>query len=385
MTLLFWLCVALIVYSYAGYPALLALIARATPRRAEPAPAEPTVTLLIAAHNEAAVIVAKLENSLALDYPRDRLQILVAADGSDDQTVALVQGFADRGVELSFRPERRGKMAAINHAMLQARGAIVVFSDANNLYDAAALRALVAPFGDPAVGGTTGMKVIARGDGALGESEGLYWKYESFIKECESRLGACSGVAGEILAVRRALFTPPPDGIINDDFYLAMQLLRRGHRVIYVAQARSVERVSASAKDERARRARIVAGRYQALVLAPGWLPWDQPLIVWEILSHKFSRPLVPLAMLGALAANAGLALAAAEPAVWFWRAAFALQVFFYLLAGLGERLKHWGRLGRWLYLPAFLVNSNLAALSGLLRFLTRRQTAVWERARRLE
>ncbi len=381
MDLIFWVCVAFIGYAYAGYPLLLAVAARLTPRPAAGPAAEPTVTLLIAAHNEQAVIAQKLENSLALDYPRERLQIIVAADGSDDQTVALTRQYAARGVELSFRPERRGKRAAINQAMTRAAGDVVVFSDANNLYAPDALRWLVAPFGAAQVGAVTGAKTILRGDGGLGDSEGLYWKYEGYIKTWESRLGVCTGVAGEILAVRRALYTPPPDGVINDDFYIAMRIVKAGYQVLYAPQARSAERVSASARDERARRARIVAGRYQALALAPGWLPWDRPRVVWQVLSHKFTRPLVPVAMLGALAAN--LALAVEGPLMW--RGLLGLQALFYVLAGLGERLKRWGPLGRLLYLPAFLVNSNLAALMGLARFLTRRQTSVWERARRIE
>ncbi|MBA3533968.1 MAG: glycosyltransferase family 2 protein, partial [Ardenticatenales bacterium] len=301
---LFWASVGSIVYTYVGYPLLLTLLARTRPQPRPYAPIRPTVTLLITAYNEEAVIAEKLENSLALDYPRERLQILVAADGSDDQTPEIVRGYAARGVELSFSPPRRGKMAAINRAMPLARGEIVVFSDANNLYDPTTLQALVKPFFDPEIGATSGAKVILRGDGALGESEGLYWKYESFVKKQETRLDSCAGVAGEIFALRRRLFESPPEAIINDDFYMAMRLIGRGYRVVYVPEARSAERVSLSAEDERARRARIIAGRYQAIALAPSYLPLQRPLVVWQIVSHKFLRPLVPFAMLGALVAN---------------------------------------------------------------------------------
>jgi Glycosyltransferases, probably involved in cell wall biogenesis len=161
---LFWFCVATIAYTYAGYPALLTVLARLRPARPFPPFTDlPMVTLLIAAYNEQNVIAAKLENSLALDYPRERLQILVAADGSNDATPEIVARFADQGVELSYRPERAGKMAAILRALPQARGDIVVLSDANNFYSANALRALVAPFADPHVGAVSGAKVIARG------------------------------------------------------------------------------------------------------------------------------------------------------------------------------------------------------------------------------
>lgn len=388
---LFWLCIGSIIYTYVGYPLLLTLLARTRPRGQLYEPATPAVTLLIAAHNEQAIIAEKLENSLALDYPRERLQILVAADGSNDHTPDIVRLYAGQGAELSYSPPRRGKMAAINRAMPQARGEIVVFSDANNMYETNVLRELVAPFADPTVGAVTGAKSIVRGDGALGESEGLYWRYESFIKAQETRLGCCTGVAGEILAIRRELFEPPPDNIINDDFYLALRLIQQDYRVVYAPQAHSWERVSVSAEDEITRRARIVAGRYQAMALAPKLLPWQRPLIVWQVISHKFLRPLVPLALAGALLTNL---LAIVRPARSKKYALLRLaspfnwlvllgQLLFYGSAWLGNRIERTGAAGKLLYLPTFLVNSNLAALIGLYRSLTQGQTSLWQRARR--
>ncbi|MFN8455453.1 MAG: glycosyltransferase family 2 protein [Anaerolineae bacterium] len=388
---LFWGCVGVVLYTYLGYPVLLAVLARLRPKPPHYEPITPTVTLLIAAYNEEAVIAQKLDNSLALDYPPEKLHILVAADGSDDRTPDLVRNYAGRGVELSYSPPRRGKMAAINRAIAQVRGEIVVFSDANNLYEPAAVRELVAPFADPQVGAVTGAKSILSGDGALGESEGLYWRYESFIKKQETHLGCCTGVAGEILAIRRRLFELPPEHIINDDFYMAMSLVKRGYRVVYAPQARSWERVSLSAQDEVTRRARIVAGRYQVITLAPRLLPWQRPLVVWQVVSHKFLRPLVPLAMLGALLANL-LSLfwpdrsprrslfRLTPPFNWLM---LGLQLLFYGLAWLGNRRERGDKLGKLLYLPAFLVNSNLAALMGLYRSLRGGQSSLWQRVQR--
>ncbi len=400
MAILFWLSVGLILYTYLGYPVLLAGLARLRPSP-KPMPGHtPTITLLIAAYNEQAVIAHKLENSLALDYPHDRLEIIVAADGSDDQTPAIVTNFASPSfpITLSYQPERRGKMAAINRTIQQAHGEVVVFSDANNTYAPDTLRHLVAPFADPSVGAVSGAKTIQKGDGALGESEGLYWKYESFIKKQETRLGNCTGVSGEILAIRRAIYTPPPAQIINDDFCLAMQTIRQGYRVVYAPRARSFERISASVQDEAIRRSRMIAGRYQAMLRAPQLLPWRNPLVIWQVVSHKFLRPLVPFAMLGALIGNLGALLFPAQPAqpsLWALSAPFswillALQVLFYALAWLGgiihrdPKLSR-SKIGKLLYLPAFLVNSNLAAISGLYRFLTRQQTALWQRVARRE
>ena len=389
---LFWLCVGLIFYTYLGFPLILTFLAWLFPRQRPYNDHTPTVTLLIAAYNEEAVIARKLENSLELDYPPEKRQILVAADGSSDRTPDIVRQFAGQGVELSYSPPRRGKMAAINRAIPQAKGDIVVFSDANNIYDKQALRELVKPFSDTAVGAVTGAKSIIRGDGVLGESEGLYWRYESFIKKQESRLGSCTGAAGEILAIRRDLYEPPPDYVINDDFYIATRLIQQGHQVIYAPKARSYERVSATAEDEVARRARIIAGRYQAITLARHLLPFNRPFVVWQIVSHKFLRPLVPLAMIGALVANLALVInppAAGRP---FWQLpppfnliALSLQFTFYLLAWIGSKTHLKGLPGKILYLPTFLVNSNKAALIGLFRFLTGRQTVLWQQVRRQE
>jgi cellulose synthase/poly-beta-1,6-N-acetylglucosamine synthase-like glycosyltransferase len=385
---LFWLSVTSIVYAYVGYPLILAILARTRLDKQGDSGVTPFVTLLIAAYNEEATIAEKLENSLALDYPRHRLQILVAADGSDDRTVDIVRSYAGRGVELSYSGPRRGKMAAINRAMDQVIGDVVLFSDANNLYEPNAVREIVKPFADPQVGAVSGAKIIIQGDGALGESEGLYWKYESFIKQQETRLGSCVGVAGEVLAVRHGLFEAPPNYIINDDFYVAMRVIQRDYRVVYTPQARSYERVSPSAQDEMDRRARIVAGRYQALALAYRLLPLRRPIIAWQVISHKFLRPLVPLAMVGALITNVIAVFDPAPPAVpslshltppFGWLLLLA-QVVFYGLAWVGGHIAQRSKL---FYLPTFLLNSNLAAVMGLVRFLTRQQTSLWQRVPR--
>lgn len=390
MVLLFWLSILFIGYAYVGYPLILALLARLWPKRAVAELAErPSVTLLVAAYNEAAVIADKLENSLALDYPADKLQIIVAADGSDDETAQMARHYEDRGVLVNYRPERMGKMAAINRAMPLATGEIVLFSDANNMYAPDTVREMVRPFADATVAAVSGAKRILKGDGALGASEGLYWRYESLIKKYETRIGCCTAVAGEILALRRDRFVSPPDDIINDDFYMAMQLVKQGYRVVYAPAAHSFERVSLSAQDEVARRARIVAGRYQAMFRAAELLPWQRPLVAWQIISHKYVRPLVPLAMIMALISNIWLVGRLLgnmpKPSPWAsWPLVMlALQGLFYGAAAVGSVWESKGMIGKLLYVPNFLVQSNMAALIGLYRFLTRQQTTRWQRAQR--
>jgi len=394
----FWLCIILIVYVYALYPAILWFLARFFSKPIQiikhgESPL-PSVTLLISAYNEEAVISEKLENSLAIDYPNTRLQILVAVDGQEDHTYEIVQSFAGKGIEQSYSSQRVGKINAIHRAVQVAKGEIIVLTDANTFLSPDAMRRLVAPLTDPAVGAVSGAKVIQRQEDSLANSEGLYWKYESFIKEQETRLGSCTAASGELFAFRRDLFEPPPPGVINDDFFMAMQILRKGYRVVYTPSAMAYERISPSTRDEITRRSRIVAGRYQALWMGARLLPLKKPMLVWQVLSHKFLRPVVPFAMFGALLTNiAAIAWPVKDTAYawlqltgsvgWFW---LGLQVLFYGLAWLGNRLeqtRNVSGLAKLLYLPAYLVNSNLAAVSGLILYLSGRQTNLWQRVAR--
>jgi cellulose synthase/poly-beta-1,6-N-acetylglucosamine synthase-like glycosyltransferase len=395
ISILFWLSVGVIGYAYFGYPLAVWLLARLFPRPVRGAEGEtPHVTLLIAAYNEQDVIEEKIRNSLALDYPPEQLHLLIVTDGSSDLTPKLVESYADRGVQLLHKPERAGKMAAINRALPLARGEVIVFSDANNFYRPETLRRLVAPLADPAVGAVSGAKMIEQDEGSLGASEGLYWKYESFIKKQESRLGSCTSATGEILAIRKGLYCQPPDNIINDDFYIAMQVVRQGYRFVYAPQAVSFERVSQTARDEVIRRTRINAGRYQAIAMARQVVPFNNPLVAWQIYSHKFLRPLVPLFMIAALLLNL-LAVLLPSPARGFWGLGMpysaillGLQLAFYALAALGsvaggKKKGKQNKLVRLLYLPTFLTNSNLAALQGLVKYLRGGQFHIWERIQR--
>ena len=383
--IVFWASVALVAYTYAGYPLIVTLAASVAGRdRAYPR-ATPKVTLVIAAYNEEKTIGPKLDEALTLDYPRELLHVVVAADGSDDHTASIVAGYGDRGVELVHCPERRGKMAAINRAMQWARGEIVLFSDANNRLRPNALAEILRPFSDPSVGAVTGRKTVAGGDG-LGFSESAYWRYESHLRRMETRLGCTVGVNGEIFAMRRDLFVAPPDGVINDDQWLAAEVIRSGYRVVFRPEAVSEEPVSALAAEEVERRSRMVAGQYQAFS-GLSRLPWRRPLVLWMLVSHKLLRPLVPFGMIGALGSSIAAAVAASptegigglgQP---WGLAALLAQAAFYGVAAIGRSLP--GRLGKVAYVPRFLVDSNLAALHGLWRHLRGTQAAAWRRAPR--
>lgn len=389
LAFLFWLSIFLIVYSYFGYPLLIALLARVASRSDVYSEIQPQVTFLIPAYNEEKHIAQKLDNTLSLDYPREKIQILVAADGSSDRTVDIVRAYGVHGVELCFIPERNGKMAAIVRAMEYVRGEIVVFSDANNMYDVKAIRELVLPFSDVQVGATTGAKLIIEDGRDLSSAEGLYWKYESAIKINESKVDSCVSAVGEILAVRKSAFNPPREKIINDDHYIVLDLLRRGYRVVYTPHARSYEHVSAAAGDEIERRTRMNAGLFQTIFMSGRLLPFDRPLIVWQTISHKYLRAFVPFALGFAFISNMLLLFNDHPESSFFMLSSpfaaylFGLQVMFYLLALLGGYFRFDGKIGRLLYLPTFLLNSNWATLKGFYGFITNKQSHIWKRVRR--
>lgn len=383
MAVILWISIVFVLYTYFGYPVLIAILARL---KKETTPGgetfAPSVTLLISAYNEEAIIARKLENSLALQYSQP-IQILVVASGSDDRTPEIVRAYADRGVELIFTPAREGKMAAVSQGMRAARGEIVVFSDANNMYDVEAVRHLVRQFVDAKVGAATGAKRIVQDGKSISSSEGIYWKYESWIKRSESRFSSCTSAQGEILAVRRGLYAPPPAEyhIVNDDNYIIMDLMRRGYRITYAPEAHSVEYASPKSQDEIIRRTRINAGRYQMIFLSWRFLYIRRPVIAWQVISHKYFRVLIPFAMILAFISNFSLAVFSGLSSLYGWL--FIGQVLFYGQAWVGNTVKIKGVAGKLLYIPAFLVNSNWAAFKGLFAYFNNKRVDIWQRVDR--
>jgi cellulose synthase/poly-beta-1,6-N-acetylglucosamine synthase-like glycosyltransferase len=372
---LFWTSVSLVAYTYLIYPALLWLLTvrRRPPGRVDP-DTWPTVSLLITAHDEAAVIREKLDNTLALEYPRDRLQIIVVSDCSADGTDEIAAGYADRGVLLHRQLQRAGKTAAQNAGARLARGEILVFSDANSMYGGQALKALARSFADPWVGCVCGELRYANPEQAgAGKGEGMYWRYEQFLKRRESRLASLVGANGSIYAVRRELFEDLGPDIISD-FIMPIRVWRRGFRVVYEPAAVAVEHSAKGFRDEFRRRTRIIARSLHGLRTEAGVLnPFAGGLFAFQLISHKLLRWLVPLFLLGAWSSSAVLA---GQP---LYRAVFAVQTVFYLLAALGNLdPRHLGRV--WLfYVPAYFTAINLGALVGLAKFLSGRRYTVWQ------
>ena len=374
----FWVALFLVVYTYLIYPVLLWLLGagRKMPEYA-PLSEWPTASLIIGAHNEEAVLRAKLENALATDYPAERLDIIVVSDASTDGTDRIAAEFAERGVRLHRQETRGGKTEAQNAGVRLARGQFLAFSDANSMYAPSALKRLLAPFADERIGCVCGELQYANPDEqGAGKGEGLYWRYEQFLKRRESLLSSTLGANGAIYALRRELFVELRGDIISD-FVAPLHAWRRGFRIAYEPTAVATEYSSVRFGDEFHRRRRIVSRSLYGLWTEVGVLnPFAHFFFAFQMSSHKLLRWLVPVWLLVVLAVN--VPLAASE----YYGLLLALQVAFYGLAALGLLLPE--RLGRyWLfYVPAYFTATNLGTLLGLLSFLTGRRHRVWQPAR---
>ena len=377
MESLFWVSAFFVLYPYAGYPLLLWLLGLVREKPAPPAEAPdwPALTLLIAAYNEEAVIREKLENSLALDYPPEKLEIVVASE-STDRTNEIVEGYRGRGVKLYAFRQRRGKPALLYATVPLVRGEIVVFSDANALYEPPALRKLARHFADPRLGCVSGQLVYGGGTGAAAASEPLYWRYEQWLKRLESRLGALVGANGSIFALRKSLYAPLSE-TRGDDFELPVRVLLQGYRAILEPDARSHEPGSPSVQAEFCRRVRIVSWFLESTwILLKEAGRRRQGRLAVQLVSHRLLRwaaPLFLLVLVGSSAAAGGD----------FYRAALGLQLAFYGAALLGWLLEARGAsLPVLLRLPYYFCALHLAVLVGLRRGLSSPGLAAWEKVR---
>jgi cellulose synthase/poly-beta-1,6-N-acetylglucosamine synthase-like glycosyltransferase len=377
---LLWGTLGVTAYAYVGYGLLIWLIGRWVDHPSWRSDDLPTISIVIAAYNEVDVIADRLRNCLALDYPPDRLEVLVVADGCTDGTEAVVAACPDPRVRLLLRPRRAGKVNALNAAVAVAHGEIVVGSDANCFFRSDALHRLVRHFGDPRVAMVAGEKRIQAGPGVASLGEGLYWRYESWLKRLDSRVSSVLGATGEIFAVRRSRYFPLPEDSIIEDFVLSMGLVMQGFRVVYEPEAIATETASASMADEFKRKVRIVAGGWQSVVrLWPLLLP-TRGVLTFQYLSHRVLRWIVvPIAL--PLAFLASLLLAVQGRDRWLALGGLALLA----LAASGWWLERRGYRWKPAYLAYYFLFQNVAALCGAWRYFRRAQPVTWEKARRLE
>jgi biofilm PGA synthesis N-glycosyltransferase PgaC len=361
----------LIGYTYAGYPALVALLAHLLPRRIQPRLGfEPTVSVCLAVHNGAGYLQQKLESLKALDYPPERLEILIYSDGSTDDTEALARAWATRDprVRLLSSPHRLGKPSGLNRLYAEATGEVLLMTDVRQQLAKGALRALLEPLSDPEIGCVSGSLVLAGEAGS-----GAYWRYEKFIRTCEARLGSMVGVSGSLYAIRREHFGELPHDLLLDDMFVPLQAARHRKRIVLAEAAEAYDDVYAD-EQELGRKVRTLAGNYQLLAKLP-WLLSPQHNPVWfQLVSHKVSRLLCPFALVGLLLVSGWLALSPSSTRAEqsFWLSVWAAQLVCYFLALCGARA---GRLGA---LARTFVILNVAAVLGLWRFLRRSQSVAW-------
>ncbi|MEZ5519962.1 MAG: glycosyltransferase family 2 protein [Dokdonella sp.] len=362
-----------IVFTYAGYPLLIAALARLRPRPVRRAAQDADTTLVMVAFNEEQRIGEKIRNCLAQTYPPGRLRLLVASDGSDDGTAAIVGGFPPDRVELLEFAERRGKAACLNDAVAASTGEFLVFCDVRQTLDASAVASLLENFADPEVGAVSG-ELTFRDDSIsdFGEGVDAYWRYEKFIRQNEAHFASVVGVSGALYAMRRSLWRPIPDSTILDDVLIPMNVVMQGYRVVFDPRAIAWDRPSVAAADEKRRKVRTLAGNFQLLAQHPRLLlPWRNPILL-QLLCHKVLRLLVPALMLLALASNAWLA-----PRSLFWTALLAAQIGIHGLAIAGL---FWPSLCRWrpIRLLVAFYQLNSFVVLGLVEFLCNRDAHRW-------
>lgn len=388
LSILFWVSFALVFYSYVGYGILLWFLVKikkwvhGLPQPHPPAE-WPKVALVVAAYNEEDYIEEKIANTLALDYPADRLELAFITDGSTDSTPDIIKKYP--GIDLYHQPERKGKVAAINRVLPLLRSPLLVFCDANTLLNRECIKEIVKHYQDPLVGGVAGeKKVIQKGIGtAAAVGEGAYWKYESFLKKLDSDLYSTMGAAGELFSVRKELFEVAPAGTIIEDFVQSLKLCSRGYVLRYEPNAYASEGPSASIKEEMKRKVRISAGAFQAMILLKELFNvFRYPVVSFQFISHRILRwTLCPPALIILLITN--ILILNYQPESLFYRLFLLAQAIFYVMALAGWFFALREKKVKLLYIPFYFLFMNAAVFMGFRRFLQNKQTVLWEKAER--
>ena len=377
--ILFWLSVALIGYVYIGYPLLISLWSRFFAPRKQYLDYLPRLTLIIPARNEEQWIRHKLENTLELDYPRELIQIIVASDGSTDQTVAVASGFEHRGIIVAEFIERQGKQEMLNILAARSTAEILVMTDTHVLLERESVRNLVRHFADNQVGCVTGQRLCILQPGVpQGAGEGIYWRYESWIKKNESRVHSCLGAHGQLYAVRRSVF--PHVERVGEDFYIPMKIIAAtGMRVIFEPTAIAHTPAAADLRIEFERKTRAHVSFLLTLPILPELLmPWRNP-VWWQYVSHHLLRMTVPIALAGTFISSL---LLAARGNVYWWAA--GAQLVFYLLSVVGFILALRDIRINLFYIPFYFSLANASLARALLRWPRKKYDYAWNRTERV-
>ena len=391
LKVLFWICLILVVYTYIGYGILLYIILRIkglfvrkeiTPILPLNEELLPNVTLMICAYNEAGIIKEKMENIGQLIYPKEKLCVMWVTDGSTDDSNEILKTYDN--IQLVFSPERKGKAAAMQHGLRKNKNELVVFTDANTMLNADAIREIVRQFMKKNVSCVSGEKrVRARHEGqAAAEGEGLYWKYESMLKQWDSDLYSAMGAAGELFAVRMSDYREAPSNALLDDFMMSMLILKDGHRIAYTHDAYAMEYGSADTTEESKRKRRIAAGGLQSIWWLRGLMnPFAHPKVAFQFVSHRVLRwSITPVAMVALIPLNILLIILGAN---WLYTVIGVLQLLFYLSALVGWLLEQSGHRNKLLYVPYYFLFMNINVFLGVNYLMTHHSSGTWEKARR--
>ncbi|MES2703267.1 MAG: glycosyltransferase family 2 protein [Bacteroidota bacterium] len=387
MIYILWISLFIIFYSFFGYGILLYCLVKLRRlfkgERAIPDNGGnwPTLTVIVSAYNEEACIADKITNTISLDYPADKVQYIFVSDGSSDSTPDIISRYAQ--VKLMHRPERKGKIAAMERAMETVTSEVAIFTDANTFLNRDALLNICRHYHDPTVGGVAGEKRVQIeevSDATAGE--GFYWKYESKLKQWDSELHTVVGAAGELFSVRTKLYRAVEPDTVLDDFMISMHIAEEGYRIIYEPEAYATETGSENIEEELKRKIRIAAGGIQSIRrLKRAINPFHNFTLTFQYVSHRVLRwTVTPFLMLFAFALNAAIAVQTREPV---YITLFYLQVFFYALAILGWIMERKQVRVKTLFVPYYFCMMNYAIVAGIQRHFQSKQSVMWEKARR--
>ncbi len=382
---IFWIALVSAAYVYVGYPLILLLWSKIAPRPVRKRYIEPSVSIVIAMHNERDNVASKMQNCLDLDYPADKLQLIVSLDAPTDGTDTLAEHYSSGRIKVLVSHVRKGKAAAVNRGVAAATGEIVLLADARQQFDRNVVRELVANFADDSVGAVSGELIVVDGNGKeSGDAAGMYWRYEKALRSMESAIHSVPGATGAIYAIRRALFTPLPSGTVLDDVVTPMNIVLHGKRSVFEPAARAYDRAVQSLDREYARKQRTLMGNYELIAEMPQLLaPWRNPIAV-QFASHKAGRLIVPWCLAALLCSSLRIHHG-------FYLLMLDSQIFFYFLAAAGlamavsrSTIAGAGLLGRAMTTAYAFLLMNWAVVAGLISFL-RGHEGFWNAAHTAE
>jgi poly-beta-1,6-N-acetyl-D-glucosamine synthase len=382
----FWISLFIVFYTYAGYAIILFILLQLKKifKRKDHTPVAdhyPELTLVVAAYNEEEYIQDKIKNSLELNYPAEKFDILFITDGSTDETPGLIAAFPQ--IKLMHTPLRSGKINAINRAMEQVSSELVVFTDANSFLNKDALINITRHFADTEVGAVAGEKRLVSNKYSDATSvEGFYWKFESVLKKWESELYSVVGAAGELYGIRRKYFEPVPEGTVLDDLFISLNIAAQGQRIIYEPNAYAVETGSADTKEELKRKIRIAAGGIQSISLLKHLLnPFQYPVLAFQFISHRVLRWIVtPYLLILILILNI---IIVSTDGNNIYNVLLILQIIFYTIAVAGWFFQKKETANKFLFIPFYFCLMNYAMIAGMKKYMSGQQISVWERSKR--